>query len=168
MQYNPDDPTRLWALRHSANFPMLYFQHAEDHGWSYNLFHNGQEKASVNATYGLSYYLWREIAERLYPDVDPPVELDSAISQQIEQQVLTSEQYQHELKAQYTNVHLENFAVFGLTSDEIAQLENIMPSNSEASIEQVVAFQRILGIKEMSWMSYDYLTRDASEDDFDE
>lgn len=37
-EYEEDDTVYLWALRHSADFPLLYFENGDDY-WSYILFH---------------------------------------------------------------------------------------------------------------------------------
>lgn len=175
MQYNPDDPTRSWALRHSSEFPMLYFQHAEDHGWEYRLFHHGQEKASLVVDYEISEGLAIDLAEQLYPGIDFydfGGDLSFEKREALYKQVTDSDDYIQRVAAQYANLHLDEFVVFGLSNDDIDQLNQILSTEqyetSTDNVSQVEAFQNILGINEISWMSFDYLSRESGEDDFDE
>jgi hypothetical protein len=172
IHYNPDDPARLWALKHSTDFPMLYFQHSEDHGWGYNLFHEGREKASLDVNYSIPEGSMLELAEKIYPGVDPYGELSFEIHDSLYSQVYASESYRQEIEAQYVNIRPEEFAVLGLSADDIVQLRDVLTAKRYEeridNVSQVEAFQKVLGIEAVSWVSYHYLSREDNEDDFDE
>ena len=131
---------------------MLYFQHSEDHGWGYNLFHSGAEKASLDVNYSIAEGTMLELAEKTYPGVDPYGELSFETRDLLYSQVLESDGYRQEIEAQYGNVGVKEFAVFGFSLNEIVQLQEILtPEKYEQPIEslpQVEAFKKVLGIDE--------------------
>ena len=52
---NPEfEPVHSWILKTSQDMPMLDFQHAEDHGWGYKIYHAGEQKASLEVAYGIA------------------------------------------------------------------------------------------------------------------
>lgn len=170
---NPQhEPVHSWILRHSQQFPMLWFDHAEDHGWGYKLFHHREEKASLNVEYAISEGMALELAETLYPGVDF-YDFYGALTfekrDQLYAQVTASDDYRRQVAAQYAHTHPEAFAVFGLAPDSIAQLREILrPEYYGELVEgfsQLAAFQQAIGIEEMSWVSYHYLSRDDAADD---
>jgi hypothetical protein len=176
MEYNPDDPTRTWALRHSHDFPILYFQHAEDHGWGYRLFYAGEEKASLDVSYEISEGLALELAEQLYPGIDFYDfygDLSFEKRDALYKQVIESDEYIQQIASQYLNPGIGEFAAFDLSPEDISQLQDILRAEwyekEFIGLRQVEMFKRILGINEMSWVSYHYLCRDTDEEeDYDE
>lgn len=50
-----------WLKKLSEQFPCLYFYHAEDHGWGYQLYTKGAAAASLD----VSYDLWFELTLQL-------------------------------------------------------------------------------------------------------
>jgi hypothetical protein len=169
MLEQPDDAARPWVEHYSHDFPLLYFYDAEDHGWGYIIFHEGDEKASLEVGYELSYKYWRQIADILYPEGanDGHGDLDIRVSHRIHRLIERSDAYRQEIKDQYTSPKLEAFDVFGVSLDEIDELREIVRPRWYRKringLQQVDAFKRVLGIQDMNWMSYHHLSRDGDE-----
>lgn len=166
------EPVQSWLLGASRHTPLLAFHNAEDHGWGYSLFHGGEAKATLDVNYHIAEGLMLELAEKTHPGVDVYGELSFDEIERLNAQVQASEAYKQEIANQYTHPGAEHFAVFGLSADEIAQLRDLLQASRyegrEDGYQQVDAFQHLLGIEEMSWISYHYLSQDQNAGDFDE
>lgn len=151
-----------WLVEHSNEFPMLYFQHPSDHGWGYRVFRDGKLVARLFVKYELSFFLWLELAEARYPHVRDVIgELDGATSNMLYDEVNNSETYRQEVAAQYASPNVEQFLAFGISESDVSYLRKVLTPEwyHERMFEQVQEFMRVLGITDMSWMSYRYLSR---------
>jgi hypothetical protein len=155
-----------WLRKASQDFPMMYFDNAEDHGWGYNIFHEGREVASLYVNYELWWHMWLDLARKRYPNVDVMDsilhETDPAIMA-IRDEVLNSRGYFLASAEQFKNLGLEQFAVFDIPTDTIARLEETLKVEHYLQFkhhgDQVEAFKRLLGIVQMTWVSYHYETK---------
>lgn len=163
----PDDPARPWVERHSYDFPILWFYDAEDHGWGYIIFHQGEEKASLEVNYDVGDDLWYQITALLYPDRDMYKESNIEITRQIQQLVDNSDTLQHDVRGQYTHSKPEEFAVFGFSEDAIEGLRKIVEPDFPRKYDPhaVDEFKKHLDLREMNWKNYDVLKRDLEEGD---
>lgn len=165
---NPQhEPVHSWILRHSQEFPMLYFYHGSDDGWGYRLFHAGKQSAGFEVDYNISYYMAYELADQIYPGVGYDGGLSSETLQALYQKVESSEEYKKLVTAQYTNPGVEGFSVFGFPEETIIHLHNILRSELYRvplyEPTQVDLFLKELDLEEMSWVSYHYLKLDQEE-----
>lgn len=158
----------LYAM--SEKFPLLMFDHAEDHGWSYQLINSRSVVASVDVNYELEWSLVYDLLEARHPDLGGnPVELfDSEPVESLYELVRQSEAYQQRVEAMYRNHKPEQFKIFGLADKAMAALkERVSVEKYRYSFKsmqgQVDSFQKILDIEEASWMSYRYLASDEDE-----
>jgi hypothetical protein len=162
------NPLEGWILNASKAFPILYFENATDHGWSYHIFSNGADSASLRVSYELAYFMWLEIAELRYPGIDVHGELDHPTSQAIYDEVLASDAYQQRAQAQYKRVRVDRFAVFDFDSAVTEKLRALLTVDwyldFERVLRQVEEFKAILNLREMDWISYRYMARDAADD----
>jgi hypothetical protein len=170
---NPEDePVHAWILKTSHDMPLLYFQHGEDHGWGYKIYAAGDQKASFDVDYGIAEWMTQELAEKHHPGVDMYGDLSAEAIEGFYAQVHASDDYSQRIAAQYAAPGLEHFALFGLSPEAITELRDILrPQRYEGRVEgfsQVEAFQKVLGIEEMSWMSYHYLSRPDNTGDFED
>lgn len=158
---------RTWVIKHSHHFPMLHFVYAEDHGWGYNVFANGELSAHLFVSYEIREKMWLELAEELLPDEDDVVgHLRTnciAVCSLLYKEVESSKEYQEKVKAQYHAANPKAFTVFDLPEEAITQLREILTGDYYLALtrsSQVGVFQRILDIDEMHWMAYRYVVRD--------
>jgi hypothetical protein len=173
---NPqNEPVHSWIVRHSKDFPMLWFSHSADDGWGYELFHAGERKAAFEVSYNISIYLVQDLAEQLHPGIDfyDAWATGALEFEPLHKQVEASEAYNQRVASQYINPGVEEFAVFGFSSVVISRLHNILRpefySTPLYEPTQVDLFQKELDLEEMSWVSYHYLCRDTDEEeDYDE
>jgi hypothetical protein len=170
-QLEDDDSVYSWALRHSADFPMLYFENGES-VWSYIIFHVGQEKASVEVKNYIDHSFYKQIAQILYPRVrDIHSDLDKNVSKTIYRLVRGSDGYKKELRDQYSHANVNEFAVFGVSAENIEGLREYIRVKwcrkpIRDSLWQVDIFKELIGIDEMTWKSYRYAMRDKEEGRF--
>lgn len=146
----------------SIKSPLLYFQHPADHGWGYNVFVESQEVASLHVSYELDFQMMMDIIEARYSDDPVPFWVENEeIGRQIRAKVEASEAYHQAVARQYENRNVQAFRVFGFDNTTIKGLEEVVTATYflDKQMEQVKAFQRLIKIEEMSWMSYKYLSQ---------
>ena len=112
----------------SQNVPILHFQNAEDHGWSYRIFADGKEQAHFYDDYGLDHAMAIEIAEARYPDVDvqPFLYLEpegQEVMRQLLEEVRKSSAYQSALTQQFQSKNVQAFAYFGMDAETLKALD---------------------------------------------
>jgi hypothetical protein len=155
-----------WLHKHSYTVPFLYFQHAEDHGWGYNIFKNGQEVASLDINYELDFHIWLDLAEQRYPGIDVIGSLDDAIAEALRREVANSEAYIRAVQDQFKHKNLIQLASFDIPKQSITDLDILITPErylSDYGFDQVEEFKETIGITEMSWLSYRYLSRGNEE-----
>lgn len=153
---NPATVQALALLSHKA--PLLYFTNAEDHGWGYRLFHQGDETAFVEVSYDLQFNLAMVEFEERYPDADPFEDPENqARFDTLMEAIAQSPDYQNAVAEQYANANPEALQVLAIGDDALQELKALLSAQSAATHwEQVEAFKRLMGFPEMSWVSFDY------------
>jgi hypothetical protein len=157
--------TKEVVLSLSKRIPLLNFSDAEDHGWGYRIFANGEEQAQFYDDYSLDHGMVIDLAETRYPDIDvqPFLYLEEEgqrVFQQLLQEVRVSEQYQSAYAKQFEHKHVEAFSYFEIHSEKIDILNQLISPEGLQSepprSEEVSKFKKLVGITEMEWKSYHY------------
>lgn len=156
-----------WILESSKRFPLLHFE-THDEGFDYHLFSGGIEKASLEMNIAIELSMRVDLVEERYPDVEDPYiffDENPEINEALRLEVESSAEYQARVAQQYQYKNVATFEVFDVTTQVIAQLEQLLSVESyfTDSIGQVEKFKEILGFPEMSWVSYHYESRDLRE-----
>jgi hypothetical protein len=162
----PDDPARPWVEKYSHEFPMLWFYDAEDHGWGYIIFHEGEEKASLEVSYELDGGFWNQIVRLLYPDVrDIYSDLDPAIATQIRELIEKSQGLRKAVEQQYLYANPDAFTIFGFDEEQIDQIREIVQPVAPRIYDPhaVDEFKKRLDLRQMDWKNYDILKRNFDE-----
>ncbi|MBB3111814.1 hypothetical protein FHS18_003882 [Paenibacillus phyllosphaerae] len=124
----------------SAHCPVLYFFHLEDHGWGFEIHHQGEIVSNLQVIYEL---IGEDLGELLDMN-DQPLEL---------------EDYENQ------NPDAEAFKLFGLDDAKIAAIQELLAGDLTFDEDDFVAveqFKALLGIEAMSWIRYDR-TEDREE-----
>ena len=146
--------TKEAVLTLSKRIPSLNFSNAEDHGWGYRIFADGEEKAQFYDDYSLDHRMVLDLAETRYPDIDvqPFLYLEEegrGIFQQLLQEVRLSEPYQSAFAKQFERKHVEAFSYFEIHSDNIGKLNQLISPKGLQSepprSEEVSRFKKLLG-----------------------
>ncbi|WDF52969.1 hypothetical protein PQ460_11305 [Paenibacillus sp. KACC 21273] len=156
----------------SNTVPVLHFDHAEDHGWSYEIISNGISKAHFDYNYELEEISLHQMALDGYPEEDP-VELlyTNPDFEGVRSQLLTelhqNPAYQEQLQQLFQNCHVEQFTLFEVSPEQIEQLKQIMTQKHLDQLDfmhdLVDQFKEILNLQKMSWISPERL----EDDEFD-
>lgn len=158
-----------WLKETSTRCALLCFQSAEDHGWGYQLFKDGVMTARVDVSYELEFNMALDLGEQRFPAyadniVEELVVERPEIFGKLMDEVKTSTQYCEALAQQYSYKNLQAFAVFGISDEVIAELDKIVSVEQyEALHEPVMQFKKLLGIPEMEWKTYRYLSGDSDD-----
>lgn len=153
----------------SFEFPILFFEHAEDHGWGYHIYRNGNIAASLRIDYEVEEgLLWSLIQER-YPE-DNPIEVlyshnDGNLGEELREEVRNN--LADLTKRTFDKANFESFSDFGIEDEIIKQLQAyfqppILTSNNLH--ESVNVFKQLVMINEMSWVRYDHVVEDGAYD----
>jgi hypothetical protein len=157
----------IWAMNCSNQFPIMYFDNAEDHGWTYKLYSEGQLGSQITVNYGLEDEMVFKLLEKELGHHDVGEYYAHNDMDAYYEKVHASRAYKQAIKAMYSNLNLSAFRVFGIDSEKIQQLKSILTSTSyhvfEERKRQVIKFKEIIGIPEMEWISYRYLKRDKDK-----
>jgi hypothetical protein len=151
----------------SKQFPIMYFDNAEDHGWTYKLYVNRKIASQISLQYDLDENMVIGLLEQ---ELEPNDGIDFYAHNDTDayrQKVHASIVYKLAIKLMYSKLNLGAFKVFGIDKQKIQQLKAILTSNSYHVFEdrkrQVDKFKEIIGIPEMGWISYRYLKRDRDQ-----
>lgn len=148
--------SRLIELSHEV--PVMYFYNAEDHGWGYQLFHQGQVTASLEVDYELAHTMAMDLFRQRYPGTRHLSPAEQACFQAFYDEFAETEEYQTVLRKYYDSANPSAFAAFGCGSEEIAELQMILsPAYTRQNdiFEQVDAFKAALKLEELEWISWD-------------
>ncbi|MDG0791204.1 hypothetical protein OMP38_10225 [Cohnella ginsengisoli] len=148
----------------SRGVPVLYFYNFEDHFWGYRVVHQGQEVAHAYVSYELKDTLICDLAAERYPDEDT-IELlyvdtkGKNIYHQLEQEVKVTSAYQEAIFNQFASSNVDQFRLFHIDEDRIAQLKHILSVNYLNALELIHTlvdeFKSLIQIEQMSWISSD-------------
>lgn len=156
---NPPVQPKLLEMSHA--FPLLFFQHPEDHGWGYAVYVKGALVAWLYTSYSLDFDMTYELAQQRYPEVDDYFGVEFEPWQALNEEVLASDAYRSEATQQYAYMNLFALQVFGLDEQAIKTLADAISSDTFFDAEKLRSqseiFKEALGIEEMSWMSYYHL-----------
>lgn len=154
-----------WMCDTSHAFPMLHFEHSGNDGWEYYLMHRGGWVAHAAISYGIDFNMWIHLAEARFPNcrdvIGDIMGCHERVTERLYREVRRSQTYRDRVTAQYTSAHPETFAALGVPEAGIARLREILtPEWYHAHmLGQIIEFKQVLGIVEMEWMSYRYLTK---------
>ena len=157
----------------SQDFPVLYFDHAGDHGWSYRLIEAYTVTSSIAVGYELDWHLAYEYLELKYPDLagDPKSLFDMVDDVPVlYAQLRKSTQYRQAVEEMYENHHPSKFSVFDVSDEQIQRLTKeitaaVYKESHEMMLKQVDSFREILDFEEISWMSYRYVKKSQEQDE---
>ncbi|MDZ4763803.1 MAG: hypothetical protein SGI73_04570 [Chloroflexota bacterium] len=149
-----------WARESSSSLPLLGFQHAGDHGWGYQLFHEGKICASCEVSHEIEFGMVVEQIEALHPDLDPMdvYVSNEALTQRLYAEICQSAAYRANIEAQYQHKNVAAFASFGTPPNVIRRLDALLTAESylKAPLEQVFQFREALNLLPMEWKNYHY------------
>jgi hypothetical protein len=152
----------------SRDVPLLYFENPEDSGWGFAVYTNGAQVASLSVSYDLDWNMTLDLAEQRYPNEDYYVEEFGDTWQQLNEEILSSQTYHDMIVQQYANLNLATLQIFGLDTTAIKTIADATVPDTYFDMEKVFAqseiFKEALGIQEMSWMSYHYVTAEGDDD----
>lgn len=153
------EPTRKFLLG-IGEVPLLYFLHAEHHGWGYSIYFNKEIRCNVLIDYGLEYSLAKNIIlQRLPREKDIHAIARSKWTSAFEE-VRQSSEYRQALAESLSSACPDNFRLFGLEDRSISEIKSILSvswlTEGGNLHEAVNKFKDILGIREMEWISYHY------------
>jgi len=148
----------------SNEVPLLYVMHAEDHGFSMEILHEEKVKFHFDVSYEVGVKLYTEIGIELYGsnwwlDVNKRGERHKQIREawvkQLEQQNVLDDFFSH--------INLESlsaFHLFGISEESILEINEILTIKNCAqdSHEMVHALLDCIGLKQFSFVGYDYVT----------
>lgn len=141
--------------------PLLYFLHAEDHGWGYSIYFNNEMTCNVLLDYELEYSMAKKTIKKKFP-----LEKDIHSIAQPEwtsafEEVRQSSEYHQALTESLASARPDYFKLFGLEDKSISEVKSILHVSwlikGENLYQAVDKFKNILGITEMEWISYHYL-----------
>jgi hypothetical protein len=156
-----DEQATTTALEQaSRRAPVLSFMNAEDHGWGYRLWRMGHEVAALFVSYELEFQVAQELFAERYPGEDPFAS-DESVSKwmAIRQEMQQSERLTTAAKEQYQRANPAAFGALDLTPEQIEELKMVLnPAwrSEDGAWGQAERFKEILGITEMTWLSYEH------------
>jgi len=161
-----------WLMEMSDEFPILFFDHAEDHGWSHRLINTSSITSSVDVRYELEWSLVYDLLEKRHPELagDPGRLFDAEDLPPLYAQVRKSTEYDIAIANMYKDYHPQAFTVFGITTRQVKHLDDSISieafkASYKSMKQQVDKFREILDLEEVSWMSYRYLKNELDEDE---
>lgn len=160
------------VLDAKSEVPVMYFDHAGDHGWEFAIVKSGKVLSRFGFLYERETMDLIELVERLDPDADAFEDLfmnegsDQYHAKMLEK-LYAEKSKQARAEELFANFDLNAFAEFGISAEQSAELERLFRpetfTEEESVLEHVERFKKILGIEEMSWVSSHY--EDLNEED---
>lgn len=157
--------TRKFLLE-ITEVPLLYFLHAGDHGWGYSIYYNKEMTCHVLLDYELEYSLAKKTVKKRFPlknDIHAVVksEWTSAF-----EEVRQSSEYHQALAEALSSASPDHLKLFGLEDKLITEIKSILSiswlTEGKNLCNAVDKFKGLLGIREMEWISYNYLEENFS------
>lgn len=149
----------------NSDIPVMYFDHAGDHGWTFVIVKSGRIRSAFRLPYEEEYLEMMDLIEEEYPDEDAMDLLNrSANGPEIQDRMLAKLHAKTpplERAAKWLEpVSLEAFSEFDLTAEQFDSLNALLTPeefvDDAKMLESVDRFQAIMGITEMSWISPNY------------
>lgn len=170
---NWDVPQSVLEL--SREIPVLKFENAEDHGWGFSIFNNGEEITTIEISYELEDKMIMLEVERRHPEIEDMTEFiyfdpkGREIYAQIQKELPNNELFAETVRKQFNLLNTQSFELFQVGQDKINELNQILTSeyyiNLKNKYEVVNRFKEILNLEEMSWIRPDRLERFEEEDE---
>jgi hypothetical protein len=150
----------------SHEYPVMYFDHEEDHGWGYRIYDHGKIIASLRINYELEEGLLWEMAQERYPEGDLIEIVYNQAGDELREEIKNN--FDELILQSFAEANIGSFAVFGFTHEQLETLNaTLTPSEvrSGSNIFQIVnTFKSVLQLEEMSWINYDHVVEDANYD----
>jgi len=160
-----EEQPRLENLALSKEVPLLYVMHAEDHGFSIKILHEEELKFYFDVSYEAGEELHTEIGVELYgnnwwQDESKRKERHKQIreewAKQLEQEGMLDNSFSH--------INLESlkaFHLFGMSEEKLLKINEILTIKNWARDSHGMVYDLLdcLGLKQFSFVAYDYFSR---------
>lgn len=163
-----DDPSEVVDM--SMELPVLYFNHAEDHGWEYQIFHEGKRIAHLYIDYEMDEGVILKLAQERYPDKDP-IELlylcgDTNIMEELRSEV--TDHFETLVHRLFQDANVECLSIFDIKAENMKELKLVLSQSglfsSTSRFALVDAFKKNMQLEEMSWIRYDRIEEQGDYD----
>lgn len=138
--------------------PLLHFASAEDQGWRMQIFHRGAELTSLNVSYELAMDMAMEEAEARNLDIESMNDDGGEGWAPLLQQVEQSEAFKAAFSAQFANVNIAPFRLFGIDDTTLQHLTRLLTPEyameSDQPWQQVEEFRGLLSIAELTGLTF--------------
>lgn len=145
----------------SKSTPVLLFHNAEDHGWGFEIYQNGEEISKLDISYEMEEEFILKEFEKRYPDIEDYVEFlyMNPEGQEIYAMLKEELDISEKVKEQFDSCDINAFKLLSVDGDKIKELNTILTPSHLLSIEDIFElveeFKRILNMEEMSWIRPD-------------
>lgn len=140
------EETTAQLMELSKAVPLLYFFDAEDHGWAYRIFEQGDVVASFEVDYDLTTQIAYDIADTKYPDAD--IDSNPKIWAALLKEAARSKEYRQWVEAEVQKSHVECFTRFDVDADGVQALAELLSfqsfSTAESTLGPVNRFKSII------------------------
>jgi hypothetical protein len=164
-QYLSKPDTLSMMLELSKSLPLLHFQYAEEHGWGYKVFINGEQIADFDDDYAYEHRIVCEIVSEQYPeekDIPSFLYFDDR-GRGVLSKIEASPEYAERIWRRFSRKNLQSLSHFGIDDKTIKMLNELLTAKNlnreEPHDEEIKAFRQALSINEMYLMSYYHLHR---------
>lgn len=141
--------------------PILYFYNAEDHGWGYRLYHQGQRVARADLDYEADYRIAEAAILAQHPgrDIFDPAVATLAAWKAVHDAARRGAGFTAAVGAALALAHPEAFACFGFPPQILQGLFALLDPaavlaayRDEKIFTLVHEFKKLLGIEHMTWL----------------
>jgi translation elongation factor EF-G len=154
-----DVPQSILTL--SKSTPVLLFHNAEDHGWGFEIFQNGEGISKLDISYEMEEEFIMKEFEKRNPDMDDYVEflyMDPE-GQEIYAKLKEELDLSGKVKEQFDSCDTNAFKLLSVEEEQIKELNTILNPSYLLSLEDIFElveeFKSILNMEEMSWIRPD-------------
>jgi hypothetical protein len=160
-----DNDFWAWVRQTSLDAPLLWFYHAEDHGWGYEVFDAGKRAAKCDISYEIEFGMVVDRIEQMMPNRDPMDVYvgDNALTQRLHDEVRRSDAYRARVQQQFKDSNAAVFAAFGFSTETIQAVNDLLNADTflrDASA-QALKFRELINLLPMEWKSYRYAQHDG-------
>jgi hypothetical protein len=145
----------------SKSTPVLLFHNAEDHGWGFEIFQNGEGISKLDISYEMEEEFILKEFEKRYPDMEDYFEFMymNPEGQEIYAKLKEEMDISEKVEEQFASCDINAFKLLSVDENQIKELYTILTPGHLLSLEDIFElveeFKRILGMEEMSWIRPD-------------